>query len=102
MTAKVVANDTLRMLTLLKVEADGLVPARAAAKESIKVGQWAIAVGRAAKQLKGARILRLERLEELGEPEVRAGGHGVVDDREEHEAEVAWKQVGDFGEEEGA
>jgi serine protease Do len=47
MTAKVVANDTLRMLTLLKVEADGLVPARAAAKESIKVGQWAIAVGRA-------------------------------------------------------
>ncbi len=47
MAAKVVANDTLRMLTLLKVEAEGLVPARAAAKESIKVGQWAIAVGRA-------------------------------------------------------
>ncbi|MFM9960550.1 MAG: PDZ domain-containing protein [Planctomycetaceae bacterium] len=47
MTAKVIANDTVRSLTLLKVEADGLVPARAAAKESIKVGQWAIAVGRA-------------------------------------------------------
>ena len=47
MTAKVIANDTVRSLTLLKVEADGLVPARAAVKESIKVGQWAIAVGRA-------------------------------------------------------
>lgn len=47
MTAKVIANDTVRSLTLLKVEGEGLVPARAAAKESIKVGQWAIAVGRA-------------------------------------------------------
>lgn len=45
--AKVIANDTVRMLTLLKVEADGLVPARAVAKPSIRVGQWAIAVGRA-------------------------------------------------------
>jgi serine protease Do len=47
LTAKVIANDTVRSLTLLKVEAEGLVPARAAAKESIKVGQWAIAVARA-------------------------------------------------------
>lgn len=43
--AKAIANDTVRMLTLLKVEADGLVPARPTAKPSIRVGQWAIAVG---------------------------------------------------------
>ncbi len=45
--AKVVANDTSRMLTLLKIEASGLVPAQVAPKATIKVGQWAIAVGRA-------------------------------------------------------
>lgn len=47
LAAKAIANDTVRMLTLLKVEADGLVPARPTPKDSIKVGQWAIAVGRA-------------------------------------------------------
>lgn len=47
LAAKAIANDTVRMLTLLKVEADGLVPARPTAKPSIRVGQWAIAVGRA-------------------------------------------------------
>ena len=47
LAAKAIANDTVRMLTLLKVEADGLVPAKPAAKPSIRVGQWAIAVGRA-------------------------------------------------------
>lgn len=47
LSAKAIANDTVRMLTLLKVEADGLVPAKPAAKPSIRVGQWAIAVGRA-------------------------------------------------------
>ena len=47
LAAKAIANDTVRMLTLLKVEAEGLVPAKPAAKPSIRVGQWAIAVGRA-------------------------------------------------------
>ena len=47
LAAKAIANDTVRMLTLLKVEEDGLVPAKPAAKASIRVGQWAIAVGRA-------------------------------------------------------
>jgi serine protease Do len=45
--AKLVANDVARMLTLLKIEATGLVPAKAAPKHSIRVGQWSIAVGRA-------------------------------------------------------
>ncbi len=45
--AKLVANDVARMLTLLKIEATGLVPAKAAPKNSIRVGQWSIAVGRA-------------------------------------------------------
>ncbi len=45
--AKVVASDTARMLTLLKIDADNLVPAKPAPKGSIKVGQWAVAVGRA-------------------------------------------------------
>ncbi len=47
LAAKVIANDTSRMLTLLKVEADGLLPAQPAAKQNLRVGQWAIAVGRA-------------------------------------------------------
>lgn len=47
LAAKVVASDTSRMLTLLKIEGSGLVPAQAAPKNVIKVGQWAIAVGRA-------------------------------------------------------
>ncbi|HUG89856.1 MAG TPA: PDZ domain-containing protein [Planctomycetaceae bacterium] len=46
--AKVVASDRSKMLTLLKVEGRGsLVPAPAAPKDSIRVGQWAIALGRA-------------------------------------------------------
>ncbi len=47
LAAKVVANDTSRMLTLLKIDGSGLVPAQPAPKGAIKVGQWAIAVGRA-------------------------------------------------------
>jgi serine protease Do len=44
--AKQVANDKLRLLTLLKVDATGLTPAKAAPRDEIKVGQWAIALGR--------------------------------------------------------
>lgn len=44
--ATLVANDELKRLTLLKVAADGLVPAPSAEIESMRVGQWAIAVGR--------------------------------------------------------
>ncbi|MBL8824468.1 MAG: PDZ domain-containing protein [Planctomycetia bacterium] len=46
LAAKVIAEDQTRMLTLLKVEATGLpVPAVAPQKE-LKIGQWAMAVGR--------------------------------------------------------
>jgi serine protease Do len=41
-----VAVDKLKMLTLLRVEAEGLVPAQAAPRESLRVGQWSIALGR--------------------------------------------------------
>jgi serine protease Do len=44
--AQSVATDHLRKLTLLKIDATGLLPARAAEPESIRVGQWAIALGR--------------------------------------------------------
>lgn len=44
--AKLVASDKLRLLTLLKVDATGLTPARAVARTEIRVGQWAIALGR--------------------------------------------------------
>ena len=44
--AKEVANDKLRLLTLLKIDATGLTPARPAARDSVRVGQWAIALGR--------------------------------------------------------
>lgn len=44
--AKVVATDSSKMLTLLKVEANDLVPAKAAPKKDLQVGQWAIAMGR--------------------------------------------------------
>lgn len=47
LAAKLIASDTVRMLTLLKIDADNLVPAKVASKSGIKVGQWAIAVGRA-------------------------------------------------------
>jgi len=44
--AEQVANDKVKMLTLLKVDADNLVPATAASTESFRVGQWSIALGR--------------------------------------------------------
>lgn len=44
--AKLVAHDKQRMLTLLKIDAGGLVPARPAPKSGIRVGAWAIALGR--------------------------------------------------------
>src|SRR5262245_27740378 len=44
--AKAIATDQSRMLTLLKIEATGLpVPAPAPANE-VRIGQWAIALGR--------------------------------------------------------
>ncbi|MCY2965873.1 MAG: trypsin-like peptidase domain-containing protein, partial [Planctomycetota bacterium] len=44
--AKQVATDHLRMLTLLKIEADNLVPAQAAPTTDLRVGQWALAMGK--------------------------------------------------------
>lgn len=44
--AKQIANDKLRLLTLLKVEATGLKPAKPAPRADLRVGQWAIALGR--------------------------------------------------------
>ncbi|MEK6259575.1 MAG: PDZ domain-containing protein [Planctomycetota bacterium] len=44
--AKLIASDKLKLLTLLKIEATGLTPARPASREAVKVGQWAIALGR--------------------------------------------------------
>lgn len=41
-----IATDRLKKLTLLKVEANDLVPPQAAPVESIRVGQWAIALGK--------------------------------------------------------
>lgn len=46
LAAKQIANDRLRLLTLLKVDADGLIPAKAVPRDQIKVGQWALALGR--------------------------------------------------------
>ncbi len=44
--AKVVATDSSRMLTLLKIEATGLPVPRTAPKKELTVGQWSIALGR--------------------------------------------------------
>lgn len=44
--AREIATDRSRMLTLLKIDAENLTPAVAADADSVKVGQWAIAVGR--------------------------------------------------------
>lgn len=44
--AKVVATDHARMLTLLKIDATGLPVPQATPKKEIKVGQYALAVGR--------------------------------------------------------
>jgi serine protease Do len=46
LVAKVVATDQTRMLTLLKVEATGLVVPTPAPKDQIKIGHTALAVGR--------------------------------------------------------
>lgn len=46
LAAQVVATDRLRMITLLKVDAQRLSVAKAAPKDSFRVGQWAIALGR--------------------------------------------------------
>lgn len=44
--AKTVATDRLRMVTLLKIEVNGLKVPTPAPKAGIKVGQWSIALGR--------------------------------------------------------
>lgn len=44
--ANIVSTDKSRMLVLLKIETNNLVPAVAADKKLIRVGQWAIALGR--------------------------------------------------------
>ena len=41
-----IATDQLRMLTLLKIDADDLTPVQAVARDEIQVGQWSIALGR--------------------------------------------------------
>jgi serine protease Do len=41
-----VAIDKVKMLTLLKVEADNLLPPQAAPRDSFRVGQWALALGK--------------------------------------------------------
>ena len=46
LAAKQIANDQLRLLTLLKVDVEGLIPAKAVPKNQIVVGQWALALGR--------------------------------------------------------
>jgi len=44
--AEQVATDRLRMITLLKIDAKGLSVPTAAPRDSFRVGQWAIALGR--------------------------------------------------------
>jgi S1-C subfamily serine protease/acetyl esterase/lipase len=46
LVAKVVATDHTRMLTLLKVDATGLIVPQAAPKKEMQVGQWTLALGR--------------------------------------------------------
>lgn len=48
--AKVVATDTSRMLTLLKIEASNLVVPAAVPKKEMQIGQWALALGRTLEQ----------------------------------------------------
>jgi serine protease Do len=45
-SARLVATDRMRMLTLLKIDAAGLTPLRSDVHKPVRVGQWAIAVGR--------------------------------------------------------
>lgn len=47
LVARVVANDTTRMLALIKVDAKGLPVPTAIPKGDLRIGQWAVAVGRA-------------------------------------------------------
>ncbi|MCZ2343273.1 MAG: PDZ domain-containing protein [Bacteroidales bacterium] len=47
MVAKIIANDTTRMLTLLKVDLQGLATPTAFPKKEMRVGQWSLALGRA-------------------------------------------------------
>ena len=44
--ADVVCTDDWKMLTLLKIDEGGLIPIQSAAKSDLRVGQWAIALGR--------------------------------------------------------
>jgi serine protease Do len=44
--AKIVASDKLRMITLLKVDANNLIPPKVAKKADLQVGQWSLALGR--------------------------------------------------------
>jgi S1-C subfamily serine protease len=44
--AKTVATDQTRMITLIKVEASGLTVPKAVPKKEVKIGQWAVALGR--------------------------------------------------------
>src|SRR5207244_7693933 len=47
LVAKQVATDHTRMITLLKVEPTDLPVPEVAPKDDIKIGQWAVALGRA-------------------------------------------------------
>jgi serine protease Do len=44
--AKIIATDKLRMITLLKVEANNLIPPKVVKNSELKVGQWSLALGR--------------------------------------------------------
>lgn len=44
--ATIVASDRSRKITLLKIDAEGLVPVQAVPSDEIRVGQWAVALGR--------------------------------------------------------
>lgn len=44
--ARQIAQDKQRMLTLLKIDAEGLLPAKPVPKAEISVGQWSLALGR--------------------------------------------------------
>src|SRR5262245_7342838 len=46
-TAKILATDNTRMLTLIKIDASGLLVPAATPKKDMRVGQWAVALGRA-------------------------------------------------------
>jgi S1-C subfamily serine protease/predicted esterase len=46
LVAKVVATDQTRMITLLKVDATGLPVPATAPKAELRIGQWAVALGR--------------------------------------------------------